>query len=533
MFLMILFALFITLLVFALSSKVIYDFQRRVTVQSAEFNLQLVAGIIAQDMRDLETFARWCGTNETIASSFVSNRGDGLEGWRRLSEEFYNSRAAPFVNRLLIFEHISKRVLQVGNLINASPPVTGWNVDSMFERGISPLPGWQGITADPFYLTRAVPVIPLVYPLYHSGSGMIMGTVFLAASTSLVTGKLARYNAPSDTELYLTIQDKWYRIEGEDLISEDPSWTELSRSAEDTIGPETVAINIRDRDGRRRALVSREIREGIALVQTLHWLRPFPAEGAWPALTAGVAVLLLLLCFLWFGVRRQTGELALLMEERISDEKKAQDSQYRMLLSQINPHFLYNTLNSIKWMATIQNAAGIAEMTTALSRLLRTVTKDTRKDAPLREELALLEDYLVIQKYRYGDSVVFRKEIGDEALLDILIPRFTLQPLTENAIFHGLEPKGGGTITVRVMEDPDDASRILVSIEDDGIGMSAETIAAIRTSGSDEGGVFKELGIRNVEERLRYAGAEGPVIKSEEGKYTVMTIGLKRESHHG
>jgi two-component system sensor histidine kinase YesM len=534
MLLMLLFALVITLLVFVLSSRAIYDFQRRVTMQSVEFNLQLVAGIIAQDMRDLENFARWCGTNETIASFFVSGRDDGLEGWRRLSEEFYNNRAASFVNRLLIFDYASRRVLQMGNLINASVPVTRWNVDEAHGRGISPEPGWQGIAPDPFYTTRDVPVIPLVNPLYNPNNGAITGTVLLAASTTLITGKFSGYQAPSDTDLYLAIGGQYYRIQGDNLIPEESSWTELSRAGKDAIGAGTMAITLRFGDGRRRTLVGCRIREGITLAQTLRQLRPFPAEGAWPALAAGIALLLLLLALLWSGINRQTGELAALMEERIAREKKAQDLEYRMLLSQINPHFLYNTLNSIKWMASIQKASGIAEMITALSRLLRTVTKDTRKTASLREEIALLEDYLVIQKYRYGDSVIFKKEIEDEALLNTPIPRFTLQPLAENAIFHGLEPKGGGVITVRVRKDPENPQAVLVSLEDNGVGMNAGILAGIHggthRAGGEEGEVFRELGIHNVEERLRYAGSGGLSIESEEGAYTVMTISLNLEA---
>jgi two-component system sensor histidine kinase YesM len=545
MILMILFALIMTVLVFALSSKVIYDFQRRVTTQSAEFNLQLVAGIIAQDMRDLENFGRWCGVNETIGSWFVSPRGEGaLEAWRRLSEEFYNNRASPFVNRLLIFDNTYKRVLQVGNQINASLPVTGWNVDAVFTGGLSDQPGWQGLVADPFHSARKVPVIPLVNHLYHPGRGTVTGTVVLMAPVSLVTGRLAAYKAPADTELYLSIQDRYYRLEDGDFVPEEASWTELSRDGESTMSPQTVVINIRDRDGRRRTLVSLPIRKGINLIQALHRLRFFPAEGAWPALAAGIVVLLLLLALLWAGINRQAGELAALMEKRIADEKKARDLEYRMLQSQINPHFLYNTLNSIKWMASIQNASGIAKMTTALSRLLRTLTKDTRKTASLGEELALLDDYLVIQKYRYGDSVTVKKEIAEDYLLDTLVPRFTLQPLVENAIFHGLEPKGGGIITVRVRTDPEDPSQTLVSIEDNGVGMSNETIAKVRlaqgnAAGADgsgqepEGGdVFRKLGLRNVAERLRYAFGEngGLSIASEEGKYTTITITLKREA---
>src|SRR5690606_39201106 len=102
------------------------------------------------------------------------------------------------------------------------------------------------------------------------------------------------------------------------------------------------------------------------------------------------------------GINRLSQDIVALMETRLADEKQKQELEYRMLQSQINPHFLYNTLNSIKWMATIQNARGIAEMTTSLSRLLRNITKDIRKLVPLREELALLDDYFLIQKYRYG-----------------------------------------------------------------------------------------------------------------------------------
>ena len=90
------------------------------------------------------------------------------------------------------------------------------------------------------------------------------------------------------------------------------------------------------------------------------------------------------------------------MERRLEDEKQKQDLEYKMLQSQINPHFLYNTLNSIKWMATIQGANGISEMTTSLSRLLKSISKGTSLLIDIREELSLLENYFTIQSYRYG-----------------------------------------------------------------------------------------------------------------------------------
>ena len=88
-----------------------------------------------------------------------------------------------------------------------------------------------------------------------------------------------------------------------------------------------------------------------------------------------------------------------------------------MLQSQINPHFLYNTLNSIKWMATIQGANGISEMTTSLSRLLKSISKGTSLLIDIREELSLLENYFTIQSYRYGGTISMDIQVDEERWL--------------------------------------------------------------------------------------------------------------------
>jgi two-component system sensor histidine kinase YesM len=162
-------------------------------------------------------------------------------------------------------------------------------------------------------------------------------------------------------------------------------------------------------------------------------------------------------------------------------------------------------------MATIQNATGIAEMTTALSRLLKILSKDVRKMVSLRDELALLDDYMVIQKYRYGDSVNFEKQVQEDALLDTPIPRFILQPLVENAIFHGIEPRGRGTILFSAQRQEAD---VLVSLSDDGVGMDSEAVYG--------------TGINNIDERLRNAFGDGYglTIKSDAGNGTTVIIRL-------
>jgi len=117
------------------------------------------------------------------------------------------------------------------------------------------------------------------------------------------------------------------------------------------------------------------------------------------------------------GINQLSRSVSSLMDSRLEDEKQRLELEYRMLQSQISPHFIYNTLNSIKWMATIQHAPGVAEMVTALSRLLKSVSKGTRKLVPLEEEFALLEDYFTIQRYRYGGTATLG--IAQAGMLDL------------------------------------------------------------------------------------------------------------------
>jgi two-component system sensor histidine kinase YesM len=175
-------------------------------------------------------------------------------------------------------------------------------------------------------------------------------------------------------------------------------------------------------------------------------------------------------------------------------------------------------------MATLQKANGIVEVSTALSRLLRTISKDLRKEVPLRDEVLLLDDYFLILKYRYGAAVEFIKRIENETLLDCMIPRFVLQPLMENAIFHGIEPKGKGRIELRIERDND---AVCVSIWDDGVGITPDALALLDVN--DEKTQTDELahiGMRSVHQRIQnaFGDAYGLTAQSEQNAYTQMTI---------
>jgi len=177
-------------------------------------------------------------------------------------------------------------------------------------------------------------------------------------------------------------------------------------------------------------------------------------------------------------------------------------------------------------MATIQNAPGIAEMTTALSRLLKDISKGRSTIVPISHEIALLNDYFTIQSYRYGGTITLSYDIEDESLTACRIPKFTLQPIVENAIFHGIEPKGNaGTILIRIYED--EREDVHIDITDDGVGIEPDAIEKLFSDDSASGdSFFREVGIRNVHKRLQFEfpGDYGLKITSEPGLYTTVTI---------
>lgn len=214
------------------------------------------------------------------------------------------------------------------------------------------------------------------------------------------------------------------------------------------------------------------------------------------------------------------------MERRLSGEKQRQELEYEVLLNQVNPHFLYNSPNSIKWMATIQHVPGIAEMTASLARLLKQVSKGSQHLIPLSEEISLLQDYYVIQKYRYGGGIELEMGIPAETA-SALLPRFTLQPLLENAIFHGLEPKGGvGTVRLTACHIADD---LVITLSDDGVGIAEDQIPdLLRKSASKPSGLFKGIGISNVQSRIQREFGEhyGLSIESQVGAYTRIIVRL-------
>jgi len=179
------------------------------------------------------------------------------------------------------------------------------------------------------------------------------------------------------------------------------------------------------------------------------------------------------------------------------NEKKLEAQQSRLnearlaaLTSQINPHFLFNTLNSVSSLIRT-NPEQARSMVYKLSRILRRLLRTTENLTPLREELSFIDNYMAIEMVRFGEKLRFTKEI-DPMTLDMLVPSMLLQPIIENSIKHGLSSKvDGGVICVRSRLEN---TRLQLTVEDDGVGIPEPKLATLFEQG---------IGVSNVNERLK------------------------------
>lgn len=209
-----------------------------------------------------------------------------------------------------------------------------------------------------------------------------------------------------------------------------------------------------------------------------------------------------------------------------------QEAELRFLKFQINPHFLYNTLETINWISRIHGVPEAGEIAKALGDLMREGLRDD-DFVPIKDEIKNIENYLLIQQYRYGEKIKITINIDPETS-EIKTPKFVLQPIIENALVHGLDSKiDGGNIRIFGGCDGKD---ILLTVEDDGVGMPEEVRRNLLNENlrkSDDNGKHTHIGILNVHKRLRlyFGPSYGLSIHSEVGVGTVVTIRIPNTGH--
>ncbi len=216
-----------------------------------------------------------------------------------------------------------------------------------------------------------------------------------------------------------------------------------------------------------------------------------------------------------------TVELKEYMERQVSQQRELDEANIAMMQAQLNPHFLYNTLDTMKWVAKANGIQELAVMATKLAKILRTsITKE--QFITLKEEMELVESYVEIQKIRFNNRFSYQSFVPEE-LSECIVPKLMIQPIVENALLHGLaeQEQGQVSVTVSIREE-----KLWIEVQDDGCGMSPEVMEALNQSSLQKQN--GHIGFANVNTiiRLNYGDAYGLKADAPAAGGTRVTITL-------
>lgn len=568
-----------------ISSASYLFFQRnlkKTIVQSTETNLELLAENINGPLDTIRNFLSWCQANDQLSKFLLTPKGTvGYARTTAFATEVLNTNmpSTDYIQRLVIGTENRSDFLQV---VSAN-----YSIDKPLPRMIRELPYYEEhmkikkldelsfhVTGEPF-TRRQTRIIPIIRPFPHPYSGGNAGFIYLAVSQDLFINEMQSYAHDSENQLLFSIGDTDYLVKNNTAIPLSGLIFTSSSDSKNSIMKNTCIRRLTMNERKYLAITRPLSFHGCSVTQLIpaaHFRQQSQQYFLLIALiflaimlVGNILIFVLTSIFtkpveklrnrlsliaggdftqdegiLWdnelgdmgHDINQLSRDIDELINRRLEYENQKRDYEYQLLQSQINPHFLYNTLNSIKWMATIQNAPGIAEMTLALSRLLKNISKGTTMQVTIRQEFDLLNDYFTIQKYRYGGTITMDYVITDQTLLDNVIPRFSLQPIVENAIFHGIEPKGqAGNIVIRLFAP--DAQTVQIDVRDNGVGIAPEKLQELLTDNTpDRGSFFRNVGVSNVHKRLQYTYGEafGLRITSETGAFTTVSTLLPRKN---
>lgn len=252
-------------------------------------------------------------------------------------------------------------------------------------------------------------------------------------------------------------------------------------------------------------------------------------EGKWPAplITASHDEIKILVT----GVNEMNQNLQVLTTNIANKEVEAKKSELALLQSnldllesQINPHFIHNTLNTMTYMAKISHADDLAAMISSFNSLLRTSISRNNAGIPFEEEIENLYHYMDIQRYRYDIPIDFKCQISEDSK-EIILPKMLLQPLVENSLFHGILPAGGGKLTVKAHLANE---RLWIAIIDTGVGVKKEILEKLNTGIDKKEKGYNHVGVFNVNERLllNYGFTSHLIIDTIEGQGTTFHFSI-------
>jgi two-component system, sensor histidine kinase YesM len=525
--------------------------------QTAGYRLRIAMEYIDRDADRLLQIMNWSTVSDDVGvylsaspRSESSLRSKSLAAYYSLRDAVFSSGLDAYVDKFIV-AGADGRTIQLGL-------VQGNRDDVPRARGVAEAL-WAGdsggLRSEPFAFSRGAAMIPFAKPISSDGDPRReIGFSFMAINTEIVSRFLNGFALEKGGRLFIRMGGVTHEIVAGRVLPE-PCADLPERSLVAFRGERTgwilsqtlptvqltrqnlifawllalmaaamtlfalVLVYLVDRTVNRPvALVNRR----VALVSKGDFSRDPAIE--WPNELGDIGR----------AVNRMSRDIEALIEKRVESEKAGKDLEFRMLQSQINPHFLYNALGTVKWMAEIQKAPGIAEVVNSLAALLRHAALGSETFISLERELELVGEYCLIQRYRSANLFKLKLSVADESLMDCLVVKFMLQPIVENAIMHGIEPKmEPGTVTIEA--EPVEGGRMRISVTDDGVGVEPGRIKEALESGPTDKDAFNRIGLRNVDERLRLAfGPEcGLSMESEVGKYTRVSMVIPRRKAEG
>lgn len=560
-------SLTVLLLLFSVSWITLGRFLETNNVSTTRHNLQIVLDILDREVASMEQLMSWFAVNAQV-QDFVGapreaesvERKKKLAAYEVIRSALYGNTLYSYVNKLIIVDKHG-RAIQMGSVPGH------WSDAAVARKDVGT--GAEHLVTDPFLYATPAPVIALSKVIQQESTGEDAAWIHVTLNTDLLTKYLSEYTFEQNSRMFFVLGDAVLALDEKKMFH--PSSIRASTLLPAGPTPEGSRLTL---DGKTQLFVSYQAKgSGWALVQSVPTAQLDKQNSIFLVLFGfvGMAMGLLVVLILTFvhrtfnqpidqiqtrlasialgnfghepgiefrnelgdigrGINSMSKNIEDLIATRVDDERAKKNLEFKVLQSQINPHFLYNTLNSIKWMAEIQKSRGIAEMAGSLAILLKHLAKGTDEAIPLGRELDLVKEFCVIQDFRTGGLAQVKMVVEDPGLREALILKFTLQPLVENALHHGIEPTGRpGTIVIHAHRKED---CLWIDVTDDGVGMTPEELASWRNRDPETNGeAFNPVGLKNVDERikLRFGADYGLSLKSEWGIFTTVSVRVPLE----
>ena len=540
----------------------------RTTLLNAEYALQTAATAIHRDIEEVDDLASWCAYNPSMRTYLLADVGSNnqaLSMYPTISAKYSTLRTMQYVQRFMLINAKGRQMVfgtAVTNTVAMTPEVLA-RIPGYDEE----YSGWSCIMRDPMALpSQALDTIPLTRKLTLSGTGR-EAHICAFVSPALITAALKGFTMPEGSSLLWQMGGRYYGINGNILTEEPLSDIPAEQLDVDMLDDSTEVYSIAA--GYDAQLMVR-YPIGVHDLYLIEIIPNGPLQRQIPYLSdslvislLAILVLGLLLAFLlhrmitppitalqnritkissgdfsfdpaieWNnelgdigrGINSMSASVTALMDHRLEDEKQKQDLEYRMLQNQINPHFIYNTLDNIRYLIPTDPQRA-QQLIGRFIGILRYSINNTKQDVILLEDMRYIEDYLYIQRTRFGDRFLCETALADECMR-YRVPKLLLQPLLENSIKYGFQKKPCIHIRVRGWLGED---ALYFTVEDNGGGVDETMLEQLRDILRSDEVNIEHNGLQNINRRiwLGYGGDSGLTIDSTEGEGFTVKLKLR------